>query len=192
MSLPKDAELYLRRVSQGLSTLGTTERDEIVDELRSHLAERQAAGRSDLLAGFESPEALAASFVQERELRGALARGTSWALGRALLVAARDSVLALVVLLPLVLLQLIGGALIVMAVIKLFDPGKVGLWVGEGQLVLGFPSQTTGLRELLGWSAIPAFIVSGLVLLVGSNRVMRALVRWRLRARPQDGRAREG
>ena len=192
MSLPSEAETYLRRLRQGLSSLSAPERDEILDELRLHLVERQAAGRADLLAGFEPADTLAASFVQERELRGALARGTSWALGRALLVAARDSVLALIVLLPLVILQLVGAALIVLAVVKLFDPGDVGLWVGDGQIILGLPSDSHGLREVLGWSAIPAFIVSGLVLLIASNRAMRLLVRWRLRARPAAGPAREG
>jgi hypothetical protein len=57
------------------------------------------------MSSAEEAKDLASTLVSDYTLRGALATGTSWALGRALLVAARDSVLALFVLLPLVLAQ---------------------------------------------------------------------------------------
>ena len=181
MSLPDDAEKFLRRVRQGLANLDQTERDDIVNELRAHLLDRQAQGKSNLLEGFESAEALAATFVSDYTLRGALATGTSWALGRALLVAARDSLLALFVLFPLALAQIVAFFFLLTAALKPFMPTEMGLWVGQGSFLVG-PNHNPGVHEILGWWGIPILSIAGVLLFWISNRAMRALVRWQLRS----------
>ncbi len=175
-------DVFLRKVRQGLASLPTAEQEEIVAELRSHLLERQSQGNADPLAGFETPERLAADFVSEYSLRGALAQGTSWALGKALFVAARDSVLGLLVLIPLVLLQISALLVLLTAALKPFMPGKMGLWVGNGNFYVGVDRQLAGVHEVLGWWGIPVFSVAGVLLFWVSNRAMLALVRWRLRS----------
>lgn len=179
--LPPQAEAWLRKIRQGLSTLGAPERDEIVNELRAHLLDRQAEGKRDVLEGFEPPEDLAASFLEESALRGALAEGSSWALGRALLIAARDSLLGLVVLLPLVLMQAAGLLFCLLSLLKLFMPARIGLWVGGGNFYLGIDNGNPALHEVLGWWVTPVLNALGLLLFWSSNRAMRGLVRWRLR-----------
>jgi HAAS domain-containing protein len=144
MSLPPDAEQFLKRVRQGLSTLEEKERDEIVNELRSHLLDRQAQNKADLLQGFEPPEILASAFLSEYALRGALAQGTSWAMGRALLIAARDSALVLLILFPLILLQICGAGFIALGLLKPLLPNHIGIWVGGGNLNVGFTSPSPG------------------------------------------------
>ncbi len=180
------ADEFLRKVRQGLASLPTVEQEEIVAELRSHLLERQSQGNPDPLAGFETPERLAAEFVAEYSLRGALAQGTSWALGKALFTAARDSVLGLLVLMPLVLLQVSALLVLLTAVLKPFVPGKVGLWVGNGNFYVGVDQQLAGVHEVLGWWGIPVLAVTGVLLFWVSNRAMLALVRWRLRSARQS------
>lgn len=182
MQLPPPAEEFLKRVRQGLATLSQTERDEIINELRAHMLDRQAQGNSDVLAGFEPAEVLASNFVTEYALRGALARGTSWALGRALLIAARDSVLGLFVVLPLVLVQICAFLFLVTALLKPFMPYEMGLWVGGGNFYVGVNNGNPAIREVLGWWGVPVLAVSGVILFWISNRAMRALVRWRLRS----------
>ncbi len=193
MSLPPEADAYLRELRRALGSVDATERDDIVSEIRSHLLDRQAAGRTDLLSGFDPPDALAAGFVTESALRSALARGTPWALGHALLIATRDSVLRLLVLLPLILLQLAGVVFLVMAVLKPFVPNLVGLWVGgpghPGMFALGIQTDHPDAQEVLGWWGIPLYVVAGALLVWGPNRAMRALARWRLRGRRADGGA---
>lgn len=179
------ADAFLRKVRHGLASLPAAEQEDIVAELRSHLLDRQAQGTADPLAGFERPEKLAADFVAEYALRGALAQGTSWALGRALFIAARDSVLGLLVLIPLVLLQLSALLLLLTAALKPFMPGKVGLWVGAGNFYAGIERGLPGVHEVLGWWSIPVFAVAGVFLFWISNRAMMALVRWRLRSAHQ-------
>jgi len=180
MSLPQDAEQFLKRVRQGLSRLDEKKREEIVNELRSRLLDRQAQGMEDLLEGFGAPEALALGFVSELALRAALARGTSWAMARALLIAARDSALVLLIVLPLILFQLGSAALIALALLKPVIPQRIGMWVGGGALNFGFTDPAPAVREVLGWWAIPVFLVLGLLVLWSSNRAMRAVIRSRL------------
>lgn len=181
MELPQAAEDFLKKVRQGLGTLGHAERDEIVNELRAHLLDRQAQGKVDVLDGFEPPEMLASNFVAEYALRGALAQGTSWALGRALLIAARDSLLGLFVLVPLLLAQITALCFLVTAALKPFMP-EMGLWVGQGNFYVGVNNGNPAIREVLGWWGVPVLAISGVLLFWISNRAMRALVRWRLRS----------
>ena len=176
------ADVFLRKVRQGLASLPAAEQEDLIAELRSHLVERQSQGRPDPLAGFETPEQLAADLVAEYALRGALARGTSWALGQALFVAARDSLLGLFVLLPLLILQLAALLLLLSAALKPFFPGHVGLWTGDGQFFVGIAKPHAGMHEALGWWAIPVLAAAGALLFWLSNRAMLALVRWRLRS----------
>ncbi len=180
MALPTPAEEFLLRVHRGLGALGPAERDDIVAELRAHLLDRQAEGNADLLTGFGAPESLAASYLTEHSLRGALARGTSWALGRALWIAARDSTVSLFGLLPLVVMQLAAVAAIVTAALKPFMPLELGLWVGGGSFYVGPRSANPAIHEVLGAWGVPVLACSGVILFWASNRAMRALVRWRL------------
>lgn len=181
MGLPDYAERFLRELRQGLGSLPAQERDEIVAELHIHLLDRQAQGKTELLAGFETPEDLAASFVSENALRGALARGTSWALGRALLISARDRILTFLLFLALVLLHICAFVLVFAAALKPFMPKQIGLWVGNGHFFVGASDGNPAVHEVLGRWGIPVLAISGIFLFWISNRAMRAVARRRLR-----------
>jgi len=186
MGLPDHAEKFLKQLRQGLGSLPPQEREEIVAELRTHLLDRQAQGKTDLLWGFETAEDLASTFVSENALRGALAQGTSWALGRALLISARDSIVTFLLFLPLVLLHVCAFVLVLAAALKPFMPKQIGLWVGEGNLYVGFNSgDNRAVHEILGWWGVPVLAIAGIFLFWISNQVMRALARRRLR-RPKS------
>ena len=184
MNVPENPSIdaFLRKVRQGLASLPAAEREDIVAELCSHLQDRQAQGNADPLAGFGSPERLAADFVSEYALRGALTQGTSWALGKALFVAGRNSVRAVLVLGPLLVLQLCAVAFLVAAALKPFAPGMVGVWVDGGEFYAGIGHGHAAMREVLGWWSLPLFALTGALLFWLSNRAMLALVRRRLRA----------
>lgn len=182
-TLPDEVLRFLRRVRAGLDALEPAERDEILDELRSHFVERAAQGRTDLLDGFDAPEDLAHAFVSERALRGALGVGTPWALARALMVTAGRSVLGMLLLIPLALTQLIALGCLLTAAMKPFFPKEAGLWIGEATFHIGIHrSGGSPAREVLGWWGIPVLVIAGGLLLWGSNRAMRALVRRQLQA----------
>jgi hypothetical protein len=180
VKLPDEAELFLKRLRQGLSTLTPAEQQEIVAEIRVHLLERKAQGTADLLSGFEAPEELAAGFVSEQALRGSLAQGTSWALIRALLIASRESLLALLLLFPLVLIQISAVMFVLAAGMKPFMGDELGFWAGPWSLYVGINRHDPRNHELLGWGMIPVLGIGGIILFWISNRAMRGLVRWRL------------
>jgi len=67
--VPDASERYLRQLGEGLQALGPEESAEIVQEVRSHLAEATAEAGGDLdvaLARFGSPDDLAKKILEER------------------------------------------------------------------------------------------------------------------------------
>lgn len=189
-TLPSEAEEFLRQLRLGLVTLPQEEREDIVAEVRSHLRDRHASGKEPLLEGFEGAQTFASQFLSEAALRGALARGTTFGLGKALLVGAKTGTSVLLMVVPLMALQLIGAALVVVGALKPFMPSRVGLFVDmQGRFVaLGaYGGEVQGLRELLGFWAVPLFVVGGIGLLWVGNRALRLLAARRLtsmRTRP--------
>jgi hypothetical protein len=181
--LPPEAERFLKQLKLGLASLSHEERADLVAELRSHLLERHTQGKRPLLEGFEDPEVYASRFVTEAALRGALARGTSVALGQALLTGARRSLWLVCCVAPLLAIQLIGALLVGIGLLKPFMPERVGLFLRpDGDLVAmgAYGGNIDGLREVLGYWAMPAFIVGGVLLLWSGNQILRSLAQWRL------------
>ena len=87
------------------------------------------------------------------------------------------------------MLHLYGVAFVILAALKPFFPANVGLFLGEGITIGGqWGQDLSGAREVLGWWAIPVFLVPGVLMLWGANHVLRALARWRLaRLRREPG-----
>ena len=149
--LTPDVEHYLKELRLALSPLAGDERDEIVAEVRSHLADRLAQNRGDVLAGFMTAESYAAAFVAERSLVSGLVVGTPWALSRSLWVGRFERVLSVAVAVPLGLLQLCAVTLAVLGALKPLFFDRIGLWIGpHGAAAIGYLSDP-GSRELLGW-----------------------------------------
>lgn len=181
--LPSQAEDFLRQLRAGLASLPPDQREDVLREVRSHLRDRCDSGHSPLLEGFEDPQTYASRFVSEAALRGALAQGTSLELGKALLTGAKAGLLMLLTVVPIVAVELIGAALVVVGALKPLMPPRVGLFVDpRGQLVaLGaYGGDLHGLHELLGFWAMPIFIVAGIGLLWLGNRALRLLARRKL------------
>ena len=182
--LPDEVEAFLVDLERHLSPLPRAERRDIVAEIRSHLADRAAQRAGDPLAPFGTAEAYAAAFLEERALRTALARGSSLAIGRALLRGARRIGWWYVVA-ALGLVELLGAGLLVLSVLKVFLPGKIGVFAGPRVLALGAYSGDAPAVEILGWWAIPAFVLLGVAALWSAHWMLRLLAGWRLaRLRP--------
>jgi uncharacterized membrane protein len=178
--LPREAEAFLRSLEKCLSALPQEERREVVAEIRSHLADRAAEGSAGLLAPFGRPEEYAATFLEERSLAGALAAGSSWSLGRALLSGAgRLGWWYAVAVLWLV--QVLGASFLALAVVKVLLPGSVGLYIWPGGFVLGSrTADSPAAAEVLGWWTVPAFLLLGVAAIWSARWTLRTLALWRL------------
>jgi len=122
-----EAEEFLRRLRLAFSRLSRQERDDVLAEIRLHFTERARAGQELALGQFGGPDQYAAQFIAESTLRSALAKGTPFALGHALLFAARGTLFALLVLASG---GLSGGARGAQSLV--FFPDNVGLFFEPG------------------------------------------------------------
>lgn len=188
--LPADGERYLRLLRAGLSSLPEAEQNDIIEEVRTHLSERYAAGRTDVLEAFGPSESYAAQFVEEHALTQAVAEGSTFALGRTLVRTARSVGEMVFVLAPLTLIQGFAVLFIIVALLKPFffdhvgyftKPDGTGPWIGI--------SDARGNIDVLGWWTIPVLLVPSTLALWGSRRALVALARRRLaraRVRPSS------
>jgi len=182
--LPREAEAFLRDLERHLSPLPEAERRDIAAEIRSHLADRAARGAGDLLKPFGTAAAYAAAFREERALTRALASGSSLDIGRTLLRGARRIGWWYAVA-ALGLVQVLGAGLLILSVLKIFLPQRIGVFVGPRVFALGAYSGDAPAVEILGRWAIPAFAVLGVAALYGAHLMLRLLAGWRLsRIRP--------
>jgi hypothetical protein len=174
-------DVYLGRLRQRLR--GMNERDvrEIVEEIRSHLADKAAASGVVTAAGVDaaiarlgSPEELASQYTTDDLLARAEVSRSPLRILESLFRWASLSVAGFFVLMGSLLGYFLGATLVLSALLKTVHPRTAGLWLIPGgpddyelSLRMGFGSVPVGGRELLGWWIVPAglFVGCGLVVL---------------------------
>ena len=163
MTVASDAQMktdaYLNRLRESLGGLKPEEIGEILEELRSHIADKAAMGGELTVAGVDAalaalgnPEELAQEYV------------TDAVLVRAEVNRSPASVLAS--------LYGAGISFFLVALLKPFHPDAAGLWIWRhsGDVTysvrLGFGAPPAGARELLGWTIVPVGLSLGFGLLM--------------------------
>jgi uncharacterized membrane protein len=187
--MPEDAETYLRQLERDLARMPADERGKIVQEIRSHLAERAAVGPQMLRAAITQlgpPSSLARSFVDDWQLSGALERGPSWRILLAMLQRVWRSLAAVVICTVTCVLYAFAVAFLIIAVMKPITPGNVGMWAGQnggiGDFGVIFGTVHT-TAELLGWWIIPIALVCAVFCYFAAALIMRGGGRLLLRPR---------
>jgi hypothetical protein len=156
---------------------------EIVEELRSHIVDRASAGGEvtaggvdAALAALGSAEELANEYMTDNLLARAEASRSPVRILGSLFRWASLSVAGFFVLLGSIVGYFLGGAFILCAVLKPFQPATAGLWVlPDGadditySLRLGFSSVPVGGREVLGWWIVPLGLVVGGALVISTT-----------------------
>lgn len=196
--LSAEAERYLRRLSTALRSMDPPEREAIIQETRSHLVERAAEGPgsvADTLRAFGRPESYAVHFLEDADLRSALARNAALPmLGEVLRLAGKSlaAFLAATVILLLCTFALSFG---VLAVVKPIAPEAVGLWIDSagGSFAFGIVSESSrqGAAEVLGYWIIPIALVGLVLSLVAATGLQRMVIARRLR-RVESARTGQG
>lgn len=163
-------ERYLERVRASLRGMPASEVDEIVLELRGHIAERVAPGGDTeaALRALGGPEDLAREYRTDHVATRAECGGSPIVILHSLLLLRRGRFKGFAPLALAALGYAWALALIAAAIEKILSPRDVGLWYRPGTVSL--PRLTVdgagppGTRELLGWWFIPAGLVAGVVL----------------------------
>lgn len=177
-----EVEDFLRRFRRGLAALPDDIREDLVDEVRSHIKERFEQGQFDLAGDFGLPEEYASCFVNEQILGTAVTRGRPWELVIALLAVIPAIATAVFVILPLAVVELAALALVLVGVAKPLASDHIGLFrMADGSFGgLGWIGNTTSMHEVLGLAAMPLFLFAGLLLFWIGNRLLLKVAHWEL------------
>jgi hypothetical protein len=185
--MPGDAhqkiEAYLGRLRQLLRGMNSEDANEIVEELRSHLAEKAAANGQITAAGVDAalillgaPEELATQYTTDALLARAEVSRSPLRILESLFRWASLSIAGFLVLLTSIVGYFLGGALMLCAVLKTIHPQSGGLWAfpngadTEFSLRLGFGTPPPGGRDLLGWWIVPVGLIVGCGLVILTTR----------------------
>ncbi|HEV8629219.1 MAG TPA: hypothetical protein VGV61_02810 [Thermoanaerobaculia bacterium] len=172
-------ETYLATVRRRLRPLDRDLVDDVVEELRSHILDRAAAGGTltaggvdAALAALGTPEALAGEYLTDELLARAAVSRSPVRVVESLFRWASLSISGFLVLSGALLGYFLGGVLLVAALSRPFHPAAAGLWTfsGAGDLTvslrLGFGTPPPGGRELLGWWLVPLGLAGGYGLII--------------------------
>ena len=178
-----DVERYLDRVRAALHGLPGAEIDEIVLELRGHIAERLDAGddAGAALRSLGDPVALAREYRTDRVTTHAECTASPIAVLHSLLLLRRGSFTGWLVLALAAFGYAWALALGAASIEKILSPHDVGLWYTPGmlsvpRLMIDGPGPA-GSRELLGWWFVPLGLAAAAVLFF----LTRQLGLWRIR-----------
>lgn len=176
-------ERFLDRVRASLRDMPAAEVEEIVLELRGHIAERsQLEGGVDAaLRSLGDPEALARQYRTESVTAQGECSNSPITLLHSLLLLRRESPAGWPVVVLAALVYAWALALGAAAIEKILSPRDVGLWHRPGsvslpRVMIDGPGPA-GTREILGWWFVPVAALASAALFL----LMRNFARWWIR-----------
>lgn len=179
MTISTDAQqridAYLKVLRKRLRGLGDQDSRDVVEEIRSHILDKAAAGGEitpgaveSTLAALGSPEELASQYITDDLLMRARISRSPWLILRSLCRWAGLSLVGFCVLMLSVFGYFLAGSLALCAMLKPIHPHTAGLWLLPDSsdislsLALGSGPAPVGGRELLGWWIIPLGLSVGM------------------------------
>jgi hypothetical protein len=177
-------EAYLEKLRGGLGGINEHEVQEIIRELRAHIADKTAlrgeaaAVTVDVaLEALGSPEVLAKQYLTVALLSRAEINRSPVGILQGLFRWASWSIAGLLVMVASIVGYVLGGALMLSALLKLIHPHTAGLWAfptstGDLELSLrmGFGRPPIDARDVLGWWIIPVGLLTGCGLVALTTR----------------------
>jgi hypothetical protein len=169
-------EVYLADLRRHLRELIKEDADDIVEEIRAHILDKTsgrltAESLAPTLAALGSPEELANQYRTDELLKRAQSTRSPFVSLHSLFRWATLSIAGGLVFVVSLFGYTIGGALVILAALKVVLPHNTGLWkntYADGTWSLNFSSSSgkpPGGHELLGWSLLPLCLVVGTGLL---------------------------
>lgn len=184
---------YLAALRKHLAGLPAGDVEEIVQELRGHIAERVAESASGqngttvegILHQLGTAEQIGSLYRSDALVAHARATFSPALIIRTTIRWASRTVLGFAASLAGLIGYSIGVGLIVCAVLKVFLPNDVGLWINPSDgFVLGVEVPRPHGPELLGWWLIPYGLGVGVAFILGTT----VFLRWMLRFVPRVSR----
>jgi len=188
----EQVESYLAKLRKELDGLPAEDIEDVLRELRGHIAERSAAIDSErnstpveqVLRQLGAPEEIGSLYRADAMVARARAGFSPALIIGTTLRWATKTALGFVAFLAGVLGYALGASLILCGILKPFFPAYIGLWINPNGVVLGAEMPRPHARELLGWWITPYGIGVGLAFILGTT----VLLRWMLRFAPRASR----
>ena len=177
---------YLAQLRASLVGMTLAEREDIVQEIQMHIRERSGdpqAGVEEILSGLGPADELAQQYRTGLLVQKARHNISPVPILRATLRWATTGVEGFVVFMIAITGYMMGGAFLLLALLKPFFPQYTGLWVGPGVYGLSFRMGATmtnpasSVHEVLGWWLIPVCLVLGSLSLAGTTKLIQLLLR---------------
>ncbi len=177
---------YLARLRAALTGMTLAEREDIVEEIRMHIRERSDDPQTSveaILAGLGPADELAQQYRTGLLVQKARHSISPVVILRATLRWATTGVEGFLVFIIALWGYGMGGAFILLALLKPFFPKYTGLWVGPNEFNFSFRMGATmtnpasPVHELLGWWLIPVCLVIGALSLAGTTKLIQFLLR---------------
>jgi uncharacterized membrane protein len=187
-----EVELYLAKLRKALAGLPADDVEEILRELRGHIAERAAETDSEqhttplerILRQLGTPEHIGSLYRADALVARARATFSPVLIVRTAIRWAGRTVGGFAAFVLGMTGYALGLSLIVCALLKPFLPTHIGLWVSRHGLQLGYTTAIPQAREWLGWWIIPFGLIVGAAFILGTT----AFLRWTLRFVPRASR----
>ena len=177
---------YLARLRASLSGMTLAEREDIVQEIQMHIRERCSDPQTsveEILAGLGPADELAQQYRTGLLVQKARHSLSPLPILHATLRWATTGVEGFIVFVIAISGYLMGGAFLLLALIKPFLPRYTGLWVGPGEFAFSvrmggtMTNPASPVHEVLGWWLIPVCLVLGSLSLAGTTKLIQILLR---------------
>jgi uncharacterized membrane protein len=178
-------ESYLNRLQKLLADMTPDDKEDTLCEIRAHILDSTtgAADRDDavdrVLRLLGTPEELAARYNTERMLTRAAHSFSPWVLLHTCWRWATVGVKGTLAFLFALFGYATALGLTISVFLKPFMPSQVGMWFGNGNLVVGMADQHPGTHELLGHWFVPVMALAAFAIAVGTTHGLRWMIRRR-------------
>jgi uncharacterized membrane protein len=182
-------DTYLMKLRRSLGELPAEDVNDILREIRSHILERAENGGDltkeklvQILRELGQPEEIGPLYQNEASVARARSSLSPWLILRATMRWGMNSLLGFAMFVFGLLGYGLALGLIISAFLKPFDPTHIGAWVTDSGFTIGTLDHPVH-PDLLGWWLIPVGLIVGALLLVGTTRFLRWMLRFAIRRR---------
>lgn len=188
--LQRRIDAYIGELRRCLGELPPDEVHDILQEIRGHILERaEASGELteerlvSILKALGRPEEIAPLYQADSVVAKARASMSPRIVLRGIHRWSLVSIWGFVLFLLGIVGYTTGFSLMVAAIGKIFSPHEIGAWLSSSGFSLGTNSNPSA-REVLGWWLVPVGLSTGVLIVVGTTRLLRWTLRFARIRRP--------
>jgi len=172
-------EAYVTTLRSALSGMTVTDREEIVEEIRSHVADRVSTSGltvEETLQRLGPVDELAKDYMSGALVKRARTSFSPFLILRATFAWAMTGVHGVAAFVIAVLGYALGLGMMICAFLKPLFPEQIGLWIGPDLFTFGIHPSDVPAREVLGPWFVQVTLTIGILSFIVTTVIMRRLL----------------